>query len=146
MTVALPVDSGASAELAALGELLTGGLRGPGQQGLDLSMPRWTYRIATDLSDPLASLGMGIAFSPAADFSGMTDQDLLVSDVLHQTYVAVDEAGTEAAAATAVVMDALGAVETPQVLALDRPFLYVVHDTAHGTPLFVGRVADPSST
>lgn len=146
MTVALPDEGGASQEAAALGELLSGGLRGPGQPGLTLSMPRWTYRIATDLSEPLTSLGMGIAFSTAADFSGMSDEGLQVSDVLHQTYVAVDEAGTEAAAATAVVMDSLGVVEGPAPLVLDRPFLYVLHDTAHGTPLFVGRVSDPSST
>jgi serpin B len=74
-----------------------------------------------------------------------TDGPLAISDVLHQTYVAVDEAGTEAAAATAVVMGETSARLTQQELVLDRPFLYVVHDTAHGTPLFVGRVADPSS-
>jgi serpin B len=64
--------------------------------------------------------------------------------VLHQTFIAVDEAGTEAAAATAVVMGEASAIAPAHRLVLDRPFLFVVHDVAHGTPLFVGRVADPS--
>lgn len=141
MTVALPTRS----ESAALGELLGGGLTGDGEPGLHLMMPRWSYRVATDLKDPLKSLGMAVAFGDAADFSGMTtDADLAITDVLHQTYVAVDEAGTEAAAATAVVVGETSLPVSQHQLVLDRPFLYVVHDTAHGTPLFVGRVADPS--
>jgi serpin B len=141
MTVALPTGS----ETAALRELLGGGLTGDGEPGLRLMMPRWTYRVATDLKDPLKSLGMAVAFGDAADFSGMTtDTHLAITDVLHQTYVAVDEAGTEAAAATAVVVGETSLPVSQHELVLDRPFLYVVHDTAHGTPLFVGRVADPS--
>ncbi len=98
MTVALPTGS----ETAALRELL-GGVARDGEPGLHLTMPRWTYRVATDLKDPLKSLGMAVAFGDGADFSGMTtDAHLAITDVLHQTYVAVDEAGTEAAAATAV--------------------------------------------
>jgi serpin B len=73
-----------------------------------------------------------------------TDAQLAITDVLHQTFVAVDESGTEAAAATAVVMGETSAQLVRHELVLDRPFLYVVHDTAHGTPLFVGRLSDPS--
>ena len=99
----------------------------------------------TGLKDPLKRLGMRVAFGADADFSAMTtDAQLAITDVLHQTFVAVDEAGTEAAAATAVVMGETSMPVTQYELVLDRPFLYVVHDTAHGTPLFVGRVADPS--
>jgi serpin B len=144
MTVALP---GPGSEAAALRELLEHGLTGAGEDGLVLTMPRWTCRVATGLKDPLEALGMGIAFGVGpgdADFAGMTDTaPLVIDDVLHQTYVAVDEAGTEAAAATAVIMSEASGRISQQVLVLDRPFLYVVHDTAHGTPLFVGRVADP---
>jgi serpin B len=146
MTVALPQRG---SESVALSDLLAHGLGGRGQSGLKLTMPRWTYRVATDLSDPLTTLGMGIAFgagATAADFTGMTDDvELAITDVLHQTYVAVDEAGTEAAAATAVVMGDTSMPVSQQELVLDRPFLYAIHDTAHGTPLFVGRVSDPSS-
>jgi serpin B len=142
MTVALPRNG---AEEAALGELLGGALHDLGRPGLRLTMPRWTYRVGTDLKPPLAGLGMGVAFGDDADFGAMTDDtDLEISDVRHQTYVAVDEAGTEAAAATAVGMRATSMPMTREELVLDRPFLYVIHDTTHATPLFVGRVTDPS--
>jgi serpin B len=142
MTVALP-DPGA--ESAALRDLLAHGLVQKGTNDVALTMPRWTYRVATDLKQPLERLGMEQAFTASADFSGMTaDTELDIRDVLHQTFVSVDEAGTEAAAATAAVMQELSLPVTNHVLVLDRPFLFVVHDTAHGTPLFVGRVADPS--
>jgi serpin B len=65
--------------------------------------------------------------------------------VLHEAFVAVDESGTEAPAATAVVMRAVSGTFSPHALVCDRPFLFVLHDTAHGTPLFVGRVADPTA-
>jgi serpin B len=141
MTVALPHGS----EAAALRELLGGGLAGPGETGLRLTMPRWTYRVETGLKEPLERLGMAVAFSDDADFTAMTtERRLAITDVLHQAFVAVDEDGTEAAAATAVVMGETALPVTRHELVLDRPFLFVVHDTAHGTPLFVGRVADPS--
>ena len=141
MTVALP----RGAESAALRELLRTGLTGHGSSGLRLEMPRWTYRVATDLKEPLKALGMSVAFGDHADFSRMTAETrLAITDVLHQTFVAVDEAGTEAAAATAVVMGETSMPVTQNELVLDRPFLFVVHDTRHGTPLFVGRVSDPS--
>jgi serpin B len=141
MTVALPTG----AEDAALRELLDQGLSGSGQPGLRLVMPRWSYRVETGLKDPLERLGMAVAFGADADFGAMTtDAQLAVTDVLHQTFVAVDEAGTEAAAATAVVMGDTAMPVAQEELVLDRPFLFVIHDTAHGTPLFVGRVADPS--
>ncbi|MGC4110273.1 MAG: serpin family protein [Nocardioides sp.] len=142
MTLALP-DPGD--EEAALGELLDEGLVREGRPGLQLTMPRWTYRVATDLKDPLLTLGMSTAFGGGADFSGMTTAvDLQISEALHQTYVAVDEKGTEAAAATAVGMAESAIAQSAPPLVLDRPFLYVIHDTAHGTPLFVGRVTNPT--
>lgn len=142
MTVALPKTD----ERAALQDLLvSGALTVPGSPAVALTMPRWSFRVPTDLSGPLQSLGMADAFSAAdADFSRMTtDERLHVQFVLHQAFVAVDEHGTEAATATAVGM-AASAVMVTHELVLDRPFLFVVHDTVHGTPLFVGRVADPS--
>ena len=93
------------------------------------------------LASPTGALA--VAFANDADFTPMSPHDpLYVDDVLHQAFVAVDESGTEAAAATAVVMDEVSASVGGNTLVLDRPFLFVIHDTAHGTPLFVGRVAD----
>jgi serine protease inhibitor len=93
----------------------------------------------------LAGLGMPTAFN-GADFSGMTHDDALeISAVAHEAFVAVDEAGTEAAAATAVVMSLSSAMRTTVELMVDRPFLFVLHDTGTGTPLFIGRVSDPTA-
>jgi serpin B len=135
----------AGAHFDAVAELLTGGtLTRRGEPGVDVTMPRWSFRVPTDLGDALQQLGMSQAFGDGADFSAMTQQERLhLSFVLHQTFIAVDEDGTEAAAATAVGV-ADSAIIGGHELVLDRPFLFVVHDVAHGTPLFVGRVADPS--
>ena len=82
----------------------------------------------------------------AADFGGMVRQELLcISTVLHEAFIAVDEKGTEAAAATAVVMRTVSAPMLEHEVVVDRPFLFVVHDVAHLTPLFVGRVTDPTA-
>jgi serpin B len=142
MTVAL-ADAGH--ESAALTEVLSGLTERGDSGGLELSLPRWTFRTPSDLKAPLRQLGMTDAFTGRADFRPMSPSDpLYVSDVLHDAFIAVDENGTEAAAATAVVMGETSAQVPRHRLVLDRPFLFVIHDSAHGTPLFVGRVADPS--
>ncbi len=111
---------------------------------VDLRMPRWTFRTDTfSIKGLLRALGMEVAFTPAADFSGMNPtHPLMIHDVLHQAFVAVDEAGTEAAAATAVIV---GDTSAPpfMALSLDRPFLYLIRDRATGVILFLGRVTDP---
>ncbi|HEY3015435.1 MAG TPA: serpin family protein [Nocardioides sp.] len=114
--------------------------------GVALTMPKWTFRTDSSLKPALMALGMPTAFGDTADFSAMTTDDtaLLIKAVLHQTFVAVDEEGTEAAAATAVVMGETSMPIYEQVV-VDRPFLFVIHDVEHGTPLFLGRVADPTS-
>jgi serpin B len=119
----------------------------PSGAGVVLTMPRWDFRTQVRLADVLAGLGMPSAFDPArADFSAMTDEaELFLTHVLHEATITVDEDGTEAAAATAVVAGVTSApLEPPVEVVLDRPFLFVVHDLATATPLFVGRVADPT--
>ena len=113
---------------------------------VDLTLPRWSFRTSAPLKEPLIELGMPTAFGDGADFTPMTRKDLplVVADVVHQGFVAVDEEGTEAAAATAVIMAETAAPIT-EPFVVDRPFLFVVHDVEHGTPLFVGRVTDPGS-
>jgi serine protease inhibitor len=110
-----------------------------------LSLPRFETESKLGLADALAALGMPLAFDPGtADFSGMTTQEkLYISAVIHQANIAVDEKGTEAAAATAVVMTA-GAILSPTVMNVNRPFLFVVRDTASGGIIFLGRIVDPS--
>jgi serpin B len=149
MTVVLP-DRGT---LEALendldGERLTHILRSPTSVGLlDLRLPKWTFRTGSSLEDILKALGLRTAFDDrAADFSGMTTEaELFISAVLHEAFIAVDEAGTEAAAATAVAISVQSAGPKPVSMIVDRPFLFVIHDVATATPVFVGRVADPST-
>jgi serpin B len=88
---------------------------------------------------------MPTAFTDSADFGAMTsDEPLAISAVLHQGYIAVDEAGTEASAATAIAIRVTSAGRFAQA-AFDRPFLYILHDRETQTPLFIGRVADPTA-
>ncbi len=146
MTVLLP-DPGRQQDVEALvaAGMWEALLDVPDSGRVDVSLPRWTLRTGRRLAAPLAELGMPTAFTDDADFSGMTqEQALKISEVLHEVFVAVDEAGTEAAATTAVVMARAGGLPSPAApFVVDRPFLFVIHDVEHGTPLFVGRVADP---
>jgi len=109
------------------------------------------FRLETQYSLPtiLGAMGMPTAFTGSADFSGMDGkQDLLISDVIHKAYVDVNEEGTEAAAATGVVMN-LAAVreENPvPVFRADHPFVFMIWDNNTGTILFTGRVTDPGSS
>lgn len=116
------------------------------QAAVSVRMPRFTFRTPLSLNEILGAMGMPTAFDRTADFSGMTKEvALMISAVVHETFIAVDEDGTEAAAATAVVMDVTGAPADPKQIVLDRPFLFVVHDIASRTPLILGRVAAPSA-
>ena len=115
---------------------------------VQLSMPRFGVETATDLATVLAALGMPSAFDPdRADFSGITTAErLFISNVIHQANIDVDEKGTEAAAATAVVLRATAAPAGPVTLRVDRPFLFVLRDLPTGAIVFMGRVVDPSAT
>jgi len=146
MTVVLPDAGAESAVWGRLGEGdLADLLAAPRPASVDLTMPRWETRSPAMLKAPLMAAGMPTAFGLEADFSGMTgESDLFIGSVVHEGWIAVDETGTEAAAATAVLMEAQSAGPPATEVALDRPFLYCIHDVAHGTPLFVGWVDDPS--
>jgi len=90
-------------------------------------------------------MGMPIAFTTGADFSGMTgNHDLFIGDVIHKAFVSVDETGTEAAAATAVVMEMTAMPQPPMEVSIDHPFIFLIRDIETNTVLFVGRVLDPS--
>ena len=137
--------------------------RGDGwnERVVDLTMPRFKLEKSVDAKSALQQLGMIDAFSPligVADFSGMADfsslalpdPGLYISDVLHKAFVEVNEKGTEAAAATAVIM-AVPVSEPPTplppvVMDVDRPFIFLIRDTRTDAILFLGRVADPSVT
>lgn len=112
---------------------------------VDLAMPKFSYRSSVPSKAPLMSLGMVEAFSGAADLSGMNGTGgLFIQDVVHQAFVAVDEEGTEAAAATAVIVGETSA-PPPATLMIDRPFIFAIIDRPTGATLFIGRVVDPSA-
>jgi serpin B len=111
---------------------------------VSLVMPRFSYEYQLNLAETLAALGMPDAFGGAADFSGMDGtRELFIGGVYHKAFVAVDEAGTEAAAATAVVMQWKGMAMPDVELTLDHPFVFVIRDVQSGALLFVGRVVNP---
>jgi len=111
-----------------------------------LAMPKFEFESQFSLREALAAMGMPVAFSGGADFSGMTgNRDLFIADVVHKAFVSVDEAGTEAAAATAVVMaTAMPPDETIEVN-VNHPFVFLIHDIETGAILFIGRVVNPSA-
>lgn len=111
-----------------------------------LTLPKWGDETSFLLKDPLQNLGMIDAFDgAAADFTGISETgELYISSVIHKSFVAVDEAGTEAAAATAVIMDYTSEPDEIADLIVDHPFIYVIRDVPTGAVLFVGRLVDPS--
>ncbi len=115
------------------------------RQQVTLAMPTFEFDSSFSLNDALVAMGMPNAFSGEADFSGMTgSKDLFISEVIHKAFVSVDEEGTEAAAATAVIMAESAAPAEPVEVTIDHPFIFTILDIETGTVLFVGRVVDPS--
>lgn len=113
---------------------------------VSLSMPRFEFTRSMQLSQMLIALGMESAFGIFADFSGLTaNSDLFISEVLHKAFVKVDEAGTEAAAATAVVMGITAMPPEPVRMNIDRPFMFFILDRESGSIVFIGKVMDPST-
>ncbi|MDH5371331.1 MAG: serpin family protein [Acidimicrobiia bacterium] len=113
---------------------------------VNLSLPKFEIRTQAGLVPALQAMGLSEATGPSADFSGMTGaKDLFISDVVHEAWISADEAGTEAAAATAVIMSLTAVPMDPISIDCDRPFLFVLYDAETGSILFMGRVVDPSA-
>jgi serpin B len=109
-------------------------------------LPRFKLEYGKALGRTLTALGMGIAFGRGADFSAISDTPAYISKVIHKAFVEVNEEGTEAAAATAVVV--AKAMMMPQEtfrMVVDRPFFCAIRDDATGTLLFMGAIVDPES-
>ena len=112
---------------------------------VELTMPKFEFDSEFSLKNTLIKMGMPIAFSNGADFSGMTgNADLYIDEVIHKAFVSVDEKGTEAAAATAVIMKLTAMPIQPAKVTIDRPFIFLIRDIETGSILFAGRVMDPS--
>ena len=139
-------DAGRFAELEAGFDaaFLEGALADLGTAQITLALPKFSFRSEYDLVPVMQSLGMIDAFGNA-DFSAMsTAADLVITGIFHQAFVDVNEEGTEAAAATAVVVGETSAPE-PVTLTIDRPFLFCIRDVPTGAMLFAGRVSEPGA-
>ena len=142
----LPEEGMTLAEYAATltGARLLEILWNPVSVQVSAAIPRFRSEYGADIRDMLREMGMADAFDMArADFSGIgssSQGNLYISRVLHKTYMAVDENGTRAGAATAVEMRAEGAMEDVKVVHLDRPFLYMIIDCRERLPIFMGTV------
>ena len=147
MLILLPDEGRFETVEDALGpELIEDTLAGLSHGPVNLSLPKFTYESAFQLNEALKTLGMTDAFDPdRADFSGMDgNRDLYIGAVLHKAFVSVDEDGTEAAAATAVIMKTTSApLAEPLNFTVDRPFIYLIRDGQTGSILFMGRVVEP---
>lgn len=150
MVVFLPrrLDGLAEFEKSLTAENLDSWLGRLKSREVKVHLPRFRVESAFQLNEPLKARGMRLAFSPDADFSGMTGgKDLLISLALHKAFVEVDEKGTEAAAATAVLMAPTamppGETEPPAVFRADHPFLFLIRDQRSGSILFLGRLTNP---
>jgi serpin B len=108
-----------------------------------IQLPKFKYDFKSLLNDPLTELGLGIAFTESADFSRITPGGgIFISRVIHQTFIDVNEEGTEAAAATIVEMIESSVPEITQFRA-DKPFLYMIKENSTGALLFMGKVGKP---
>ena len=125
-------------------DTLAGWLQPVTKREVDVFLPRFSISSGFSLGDMLSGLGMRSAFVPGqADFSGMNGRmDLYISEAVHKAFVEVNEEGTEAAAATGIVVGIESIRETP-VFRADHPFLFLIRDNRSGSILFLGRLADP---
>ena len=149
MVVLLPREAGGlgAFEKTLTPENLGKWLKSVRRKEVEVHLPRFTMTIRYELAKTLAAMGMPLAFDAMkADFSGMTTAErLCISEVIHKAFVDVNEKGTEAAAATAVIMEGIKAVPAPPpVFRADHPFLFLIRDGKTGSILFMGRVADPT--
>jgi serpin B len=145
MVVLLPkkVDGLAALEKELTLDTLTGWIGKLHRTEVIVSFPKFQTTAEFVLNDALLNLGMKKAFSTAADFSGMNgESDLFISKVIHKAFVDVNEQGTEAAAATAVILDP-SAIKDDPVFRADHPFLFLIRDTRSGSILFLGRLMKP---
>jgi len=154
MVVLLPddVDGLSALESSLSSELLAESLEAMAMQSANVWLPKWEMTLDYDLIPALQAMGMEQAFDDRrADFTGITDsaegEKLCITGVFHKAFIAVDEHGTEAAAATAVVVGLRSAPHRPDHVVnfrADRPFIYLIRDNRSGAILFMGRVTDPS--
>ena len=146
MLVLLPKEDNLDSISDSLNAEKLAGLRSSlREQQVDVFLPKFKFETKYFMADTLSDMGMPTAFTQGkADFSGMTgNQDLFISKVIHQAFVEVNEEGTEAAAATVVIMT-MSAMPRQTIFMADHPFIFIIQQKETGNILFLGKVIDPS--
>ncbi|GMW03442.1 MAG: serpin [Candidatus Hydrogenedentota bacterium] len=145
MVILLPKDAKDLARVMSelSPDFMHAALTGLAKRNIDLLLPRFTIKAKYFMTELLSSMGMPTAFTGSADFSGMSGvRDLFISDVIHQAFIEVNEEGTEAAAATGVIMEKTAIMIPPRFQA-DHPFVFLIRDKESGCILFTGVLAKP---
>jgi len=145
MLIILPTKDLASIESSLTAEKLNEYKSKMKETKLDsISLPKFEFNTKYLMKDTLSVLGMPTAFSERADFSGMTGKkDLFIDFVIHQAYIKVDEKGTEAAGATAIITRFTSVMPT-NIFRADHPFIFLIQEKDTGNILFIGRVINPT--
>jgi serpin B len=145
MLVIMPTPGSFDTFLSTLSPTVLGDITSHlAQAGMDFSMPKFTFTSESPMGTILQSLGMTDAFAPGrADFSGIDgNRDLFVAAVFHKAFIGVDEDGTEAAAATAIIAGITAAPSANQTVKIDHPFIFLIRDRQTGLILFMGKVVN----
>jgi len=149
MLILLPKTNDIGMAEEALGtQELSDAIAGMRDERVRVYFPKFTLECEYLLTDTLPAMGMPTAFGPGADFSGLDGtHELFITDVIHKAFVEVNEEGTEAAAATAVVFGKSAAMEEEPVpvFRADHPFVFLIIDDENGNVLFMGRLAEPGT-
>lgn len=119
-------------------------MSGFSRQKVNVALPQFKFAYKIKLKDMLKKMGMGIAFGPSADFTRISSGGIYIGDVIHKAFVEVNEGGTEAAAATAVVMVGSAAPTNETYFTADKPFLFAIVEQSTKSIVFMGRLSDPS--
>jgi serpin B len=113
----------------------------------NVKIPKFQFATPSmSITKALINLGMEVPFTGAADFSGIADINLVISEVLHKAFIKVDESGTEAAAATAIIIEVTSLPPGTNFFVANRPFMYLIRDKQTNAILFMGRVMNPAVT
>lgn len=146
MIILLPKYNDLSSTINTIdNDMLSEGIESMTETKVDIYLPKFKVKSSYSLSNYLIELGMNIPFTLSADFSGITGgRNLFISKVLHKAFIDVNEEGTEAAAATAVVMDlSINGGSSRVVFDCDHPFMYLIRHKQTGTILFMGSISNP---
>lgn len=145
MVAMLPSEENTVNDLIATLDLDTWNARSQSSytQKIQVEIPKFSYEFKDLLNVPLINLGLGVAFGDGADFSRITTEtDLYISRVIHQTFIDVNEEGTEAAAATIVELRENAAMQETSIK-FNKPFLYIIKENSTGAIMFMGKVGNP---